>query len=121
MQSSRRWLFWAFVLITEQRNNRPRNTQNMYERKEGTFRVVVSFGEYSTNPNGTHGGGLRHEMILTPDDMWHRGFPDFGRVLGVVDEGDSTFIVAHESFTLEVILYHYENGGFVEKRVWDEK
>ena len=93
------------------------NSERVFDTKSGTFRVVISFGSYSTNPDSSSGGGMQHNTIQTPDGKWHMGFPlYFPRISDIVDVGDSTFIITSSGSSNDVVFYDYEGGEFHKKQ-----
>ncbi|MBI4023206.1 hypothetical protein HY375_03530 [Candidatus Berkelbacteria bacterium] len=89
------------------------NSERVFETHSGTYRIVMSFGGYSTDPHATTSGGMRCDMIQTPDGEWHQGFPlkQPFHIQDILDKEDGqTYVLAHKG----VFTYDGESKEFRE-------
>lgn len=89
-----------------------KNSEQVFVTSSGTYRIISSLGDFSTDPSGTGSGGFRCDMIQTPDSLWHPLFPlnQPFHIQNILDKDGQTYILAHKG----VYAYDGESREFRE-------
>ncbi len=98
----------------------PKNKERVFEAKVGKFRVVSCWGAYSTDPKGKSpkysDWSQRFDMIQTPDEKWHKGYPEApipGNIIDFVTVGKKTPRTLMVTDWYFKSFYEYSDGAFL--------